>query len=138
MSQFDQLVRLQEWELDEKRRILVEKQEAVLALIDKRQALEDELAREQAIASSSVEASVSYGVFANQVIERRAQIDAEILEKEEEVSEANDEMVMAFQELRKAEIVRDEYNERERLKALRLEQLEIDEIARNLHRRKSG
>jgi len=138
VSQFDQLVRLQEWELDEKRRVLVEKQEAVLALIDKRQALEDELAREQAIASSSVEASVSYGVFANQVIERRAQIDAEILEKEEEVAEANDEMVLAFQELRKAEIVRDEYNERERLKALRLEQLEIDEIARNLHRRKSG
>lgn len=136
MSQYDQLVRLREWELDEKRLELAEVRDAFQALLDKRQALEEELVREQSVASTSLEAAISYNAFANSVIRRREELDFAIQEKQAEVDAANDVMTQAFGELRKAEIVRDEFNEKERQKAARLEQMELDEIARNLYRRK--
>jgi flagellar FliJ protein len=136
MSQYDQLVRLREWELDEKRRALAEVQAEVDALIHKRQALEDEVEREKGIASTSLEASISYNAFANSVILRREAIAAEIEGRQEAVDEASRLMLEAFQELRKAEIVRDEYDAQERLKETRREQSELDEIAQTLHRRK--
>jgi flagellar export protein FliJ len=138
VSQYDQLVRLRDWELDEKRWELVEVQAAVDALIHKREALEEEVQREKDIASTSYEASVSYNAFANSVILRREQINAEIEERMEAVEAANEEMLVAFQELSKAEIVRDDFDAQERLKEARREQMELDEIAQTLHRRKRG
>lgn len=137
MSQYDQLVRLRDWQLDEKRRALAEVQAEVDALIRKREALEEEVESEKRIASTSIEASMSYNAFANSVIIRREQIAAEIAERQEAVDEANQEMLEAFQELRKAEIVRDEFDAKERLKESRREQIELDEIAQALHRRNS-
>jgi hypothetical protein len=135
MSQYDQLVRLRDWELDEKRRAMAEIQGLIDALIAKHEALKEEVLREQEIASSSIEASISYNAFANSVILRREKINAEIEERQEELTDANEEMLVAFQELRKAEIVRDDFDAKERQKEARLEQIELDEIARNLHRR---
>ena len=137
MSQYDQLVRLQEWELDQKRRMLADAESEVLALADRRRMLEEELEHEQEIAANSVEASLHYGTFANQIMARREALDSEILAKEGEVRAANNTMVEAYQELRKAEIARDKHNEEELRKAARLEQLEFDEIGRNLHLRRS-
>jgi len=136
VSQYDQLVRLRDWQLDEKRRALAEAQAEVDALIHKREALEEEVESEKRIASTSIEASMSYNAFANSVIIRREQIAAEITVRQEAVDEANQEMLEAFQELRKAEIVRDEFDAKERLKEARREQIELDEIAQALHRRK--
>jgi flagellar protein FliJ len=136
VSQYDQLVRLREWELDEKRRALAGIQAEVDALAAKRQALEEEVLREKEIASTSYEASINYNAFANSVILRRERIAAEIEERQEAVDEATQEMLEAFQELRKAEIVRDEFDAKEQLKETRREQMELDEIARTLHRRK--
>jgi flagellar protein FliJ len=136
VSQYDQLVRLRDWELDEKRRELAAVQAEVDALINKSQALEDEVQREKDIAATSYEASISYNAFANSVILRRERIAAEILERQEAVDAANQEMLVAFQELRKAEIVRDDFDAKENLKEARREQTELDEIARTLHRRK--
>lgn len=137
MSQYDQLVRLRDWELDEKRRALAEVQAEVDALIRKREALEEEVESEKRIASTSIEASMNYNAFANSVILRREQIAAEIAERQEAVDAANQEMLEAFQELRKAEIVRDEFDAKERLMEARREQIELDEIAQTLHRRKN-
>lgn len=137
MSQYDQLVRLRDWQLDEKRRALSEVQAEVDALIRKREALEEEVESEKQIASTSIEASMSYNAFANSVILRRERIAEEIAERQEAVDEANQEMLEAFQELRKAEIVRDEFDAKERLKEARREQIELDEIAQALHRRKN-
>jgi hypothetical protein len=100
---------LREWELDAKRRDLAEVQAGAQALIDTLQAIEDELIREQAIAATSLEASMSYNAFANSVIRRREDLNTAILEKEEDVDAANAEMTAAFQEMRKAEIVRDAF-----------------------------
>lgn len=136
MSQYDQLVRLRDWQLDEHRRGVAEIQAEIDALVNKRQALEDEVRSEQAIASTSLEASMSYNAFANSVILRRQQIAAEIEERREAIEAANEEMLVAFQELRKAEIVRDDFDAKERVKEARREQMELDEIAQALHRRK--
>jgi flagellar export protein FliJ len=137
VSQYDQLVRLRDWQLDEKRRALSEVQAEVDALIRKREALEEEVESEKQIAATSIEASMSYNAFANSVILRRERIAEEIAERQEAVDEANQEMLEAFQELRKAEIVRDEFDAKERLKEARREQIELDEIAQALHRRKN-
>lgn len=115
---------------------MAEIQAEIDALVNKGRALEQEVLDEQAIAATSLEASMNYNAFANSVILRRERIAAEILERQDAAEEANQEMLVAFQELRKAEIVRDDFDARERLKEARREQIELDEIARNLHRRK--
>ena len=135
MSQYDQLVRLRDWELDEKKRALAEIQAEIQALIDKRQALEDEVVREQAVAASSYESSIGYSAFANAVIQRRQDLDQEILEREQDAAAANEELLVTFQELRKAEIVRDDYDATVKLEEARREQLELDEISQNVYRR---
>ncbi|MDA0342423.1 MAG: flagellar FliJ family protein [Proteobacteria bacterium] len=135
MSQYDQLVRLRDWELDEKKRALAEIQAEIQALIDKRQALEDEVVREQAVAASSYESSIGYSAFANAVIQRRQDLDQEILEREQDAAAANEELLVTFQELRKAEIVRDDYDATLKLEEARREQLELDEISQNVYRR---
>jgi hypothetical protein len=58
------LVRLRDGELDEKKRALAE----IQALIDKWQALEDEVVREQAVIANSYEASIGCSAFAKAVI----------------------------------------------------------------------
>lgn len=137
MSQYDKLVRLREWELDEKRRALADMLSETEVLIEKRKALEDELRREQTIASESPESAISYNSFANSVISRRKILDADILEKQSAAAAANKEVALAYQEMRKAEIVRDALLDKERKEQEKLEQREIDEIGQEMIRRKN-
>lgn len=136
MSQLDQLVRLRTWELDEKRRILADLQRQADTLHAARRALDQELAREKAAAAGSIEARQAFEAYAAHFKTRVAKADAAIAEKEGEVEAANEEVIEAFQELRKAEIARDEFERREAERLARLEQMEIDELARNMSQRK--
>lgn len=135
MSQFDQLVKLRTWELDEKRRVLGELQREANALLARRREIEEELEREQSVASGSVEASMTYNAYARAVMRRREQMDQAIAEAESRVEAANEEVRDAFGELRKAEIARDRYDERERIRLARIEQAQFDEMAQQIHRR---
>ena len=138
MSQYDKLVRLKEFDLDERRRdagsILAE----VNRLTEKKQSLELSLKREQDISSSSVEILGQYSKFALRVLKEREMLDEAIAEVEKAYSEANRLVTLAYQEVRKAEIIRDEAAKKEAEKIRRDEQIESDEVAQNIHRQKNN
>lgn len=138
MSQYDKLVRLKEFELDERRRdagsILAE----VNRLTEKKQSLELSLKQEQDVSSSSVEVLGQYSKFALRVLKEREMLDDAIVEVEKAYSEANRLVTAAYQEVRKAEIIRDEAAKKEAEKIRRDEQIESDEVAQNIHRQKNN
>ena len=138
MSQYEKLVRLKEFELDERRRdagsILAE----VNRLTEKKQSLELSLKQEQDVSSSSVEVLGQYSKFALRVLKEREMLDEAIVEVEKAYSEANRLVTAAYQEVRKAEIIRDEAAKKEAEKIRRDEQIESDEVAQNIHRQKNN
>ena len=137
MSQYDKLVRLKEFELDEKRRdagsILAE----INRLTEKKQSLEVSLKQEQDISSSSIEVLGQYSKFASKVKKEREIVENAIAEVEKAYSEASRLVNAAYQEVRKAEIIRDESVKKETEKIRREQQMEMDEVAQNIHRRKN-
>ena len=137
MSQYDKLVRLKEFELDEKRRdagsILAE----INRLTEKKQSLEVSLKQEQDISSSSIEALGQYSKFSSRIKKEREFVENAISEVEKAYSEASRLVNAAYQEVRKAEIIRDEAVKRETEKLRRDQQMEMDEVAQNIHRRKN-
>ena len=137
MSQYDKLVRLKEFELDEKRRdagsILAE----INRLTEKKQSLDVSLKQEQDISSSSIEAVGQYSNFALRVKKEREIVNGAIAEVEKAYLEASRLVNAAYQEVRKAEIIRDEAVKTEAEKRRREQQMEMDEVAQNIHRRKN-
>tara|TARA_B100000927_G_scaffold236850_1_gene197552 strand:+ start:421 stop:840 length:420 start_codon:yes stop_codon:yes gene_type:complete len=137
MSQYDKLVRLKEFELDEKRRdagsILAE----INRLTEQKRGLDVSLKHEQDISSSSIEALEQYSKFATRVKKEREIVDDAIAEVEKAYLEASRLVNAAYQEVRRAEIIRDEAVKKEAEKLRREQQIEMDEVAQNIHRRKS-
>ena len=136
MSQFEKLVRLREFELDERRRESGDILNEVNMLQDEMIRLNKSLKVEQKIASESLEARFLYNEFASGVIRQREWLTAAIRVKEEEYESSREKVAHAYAEMRKAEIVRDEAVKNEKQRAQTLEQIEMDEIAQNIHRRK--
>ena len=136
MSQFEKLVRLREFELDERRRESGNILNEVNMLQDEMNRLNESLKVEQKIASESLEARFLYNEFASSVIRQREWLTAALKVKEEEYESSREKVAHAYAEMRKAEIVRDEALKAEKQRGQILEQIEIDEIAQNIYRRK--
>jgi flagellar export protein FliJ len=136
VSQFEKLVRLREFELDERRRQSGNILNEVNMLQDEMNRLNESLKVEQKIASESLEARFLYNEFASSVIRQREWLTAALKVKEEEYESSREKVAHAYGEMRKAEIVRDEALETEKQRGQILEQIEIDEIAQNIYRRK--
>ena len=136
MSQFEKLVRLREFELDERRRESGNILNEVNMLQDEMNRLNESLKVEQKIASESLEARFLYNEFASSVIRQKEWLTAALKVKEEEYESSREKVAYAYGEMRKAEIVRDEALETEKQRGQILEQIEIDEIAQNIYRRK--
>ena len=136
MSQFEKLVRLREFELDERRRESGNILNEVNMLQDEMNRLNESLKVEQKIASESLEARLLYNEFASSVIRQREWLTAALKAKEEEYESSREKVAHAYGEMRKAEIVRDEALKAEKQRGQILEQIEVDEIARNIYRRK--
>ena len=112
------------------------KRKAVAVLQDEINRLHVELKSEQKIAGESLEARFLYNEFASSVIRKREWLTAAIKLKEEEYDRAREKVAEAYREMRKAEIIRDEMIEKNKKHEQALEQVELDEIAQNIHRRR--
>ena len=138
MSQFEQLIRLRTWELDEKRRamgVLLQEEAAFLAESD---AMQHEFDREKQAAAGSLEARRTLEAYMHHFKARTKALEERIQAKRREIDAANEEVLDCYQELRKAEAVMEEYKAREAERIGRLEQMEIDEIAINMMKRRRG
>ena len=137
MIQFEKLVQLREFELDERRRESGKILSEVNFLQDEITRLHEELKSEQKIAAESLEARFLYNEFASSVIRKREWLTAAIKLKEEEYERAREKVTEAYREMRKAEIIRDDLMEKTKKHEQALEQVELDEIAQNIHRRRT-
>ncbi|MDC1171902.1 flagellar FliJ family protein [Alphaproteobacteria bacterium] len=136
MIQFEKLVQLREFELDERRRDSGTILSEINSLQDEINRLHVKLKSEQKIAGESLEARFLYNEFASSVIRKREWLTAAIKLKEEEYERAREKVAEAYREMRKAEIIRDEMIEKNKKHEQALEQVELDEIAQNIHRRR--
>ena len=132
------LIRLNEREVDEKRKQLAELDRLLDSLKAQAQTLEAELLMEQARAGGDPDALMTYDAFAHAVIERRKKLAATIADVELRVSQARDELADAFRELKKYEIAEANFQRRRAHEEARIEQITLDDMAIEGFRGKSG
>jgi flagellar export protein FliJ len=132
------LIRLNEREVDDKRRRLADLDRLLDQIKLQAQNLETELVQEQARAGADREAALTYGAYAQNIILRRAKLAQSIRDLEEKVLEARDDLASAFQELKKFEIAEANFKRRKAAEELRIEQAQLDEVAVEGHRRKQA
>jgi flagellar export protein FliJ len=134
---FQSQIRLHKWTVDEAQRQLGE----LVRLGDRlRQDLADlgaEALSEQAAASQSLEASMTYGAYAERLIERREKLNRSIAEVEGQIEQARDALKDAFAELKKFELAAEAAEERARKKRDAREQALLDEVALGIFRRRA-
>ena len=132
------LIRLQSWEVDEKRRKLGEYLRIVESLENRMQQLHDELKQEQAAASESpIEGGALYGNFAKAVIAERKSLNESIAKAEDEVAFARDELRISYQQQKTYEMSQKTRDKKEEKERKRVEQIDLDEVAAESHRQKS-
>lgn len=128
------LIRLHEWNVDQKRRKLGELLGLVADLEAQAISLEDEVKSEQRAATASPEvAGLLYGNYAMGVIERRRRITESIVKTEEIMVTAREEMREAFIILKKFQTAQENRDKREAEDLNRLEQAILDEIGSRRH-----
>ena len=132
---FNILIRLNEWTVDERRRELGDVLASLAELESGLRRLREELAKEQSVVQASPEeAGFFYGNYAQAVIERRHLLNAGISRMEEEVTKARDKLNEAYRELKKFEVVQDLRDTREAQELARKEQIDLDEIGLQTYR----
>ncbi len=136
MTALNSLVRVHQWELDEKRQKLadlerlVEKMKSDLVGID--QAYESE----KILAGNSPEAAIAFPNYAAAVKQRRQKVENSIQALEASIEAAREEVRAAFQELKKYQTAESNQQRREKAKRAKREQQAMDEVGLNLYRRR--
>lgn len=140
MSRLDSIIRLHRWQLDEKRRRLVELQ-AMADDTRRRIAALDREIREEAKSADAAGGEAypgSWQAYARTMRERRENLEVTLCTIESQVGEINEAIAEAFQELKKFELISEARARRVRETAARREQFALDEIALTGFRRSSA
>jgi flagellar export protein FliJ len=138
MSALDTMVRVHRWILDEKRQKLADIERFVDRMRLDLTKLDENLAKERAIADQSPDARLAYSSFVAAAVERRRRLLGSIENLEREANHARDEVNEAFHELKKYETARENADERERKQQKKRDQLALDETGVSLYRRRNG
>ncbi len=132
------LIRLHEWNVDEKRRKLGELLRLEAELEEQLKSLEEEHVREKAAATADPEgAGIMYPGYHKQMSQRRDNLKDSIRQMEIVINYARDELSESYQELKKYETVEKNRQRRYELEQARREQVLLDEVALNQFRRKN-
>ena len=138
MKGLDSLIRVHKWKLDEKRRELVDFENLRAGFVKQLRALEDEQQREQDVAGSNLEVGFSFANYAAAAKEQRENFQASIEEVDSKIAVLNEEVTACYQELKKYQVALDARGVKEKYERNRVEQMSLDELAIDLHRRKGG
>lgn len=129
MSGLQTLIRLHRWRLDEKRRALAELRLLEEQLREQAARLEEEIKIEQRTARERPEAALTYGHFAVQAIARRTRIAESIAQVQQQAVQAEEEMAVAFQEVKRYELAEEDRERRRADDQRRKEAIVLDETA---------
>lgn len=127
MRGVDGLIRLWKWRLDERRRTVVDL-EILRAGIERQMArLDDELEAERKVATQNYDVGFGFTAYRKANRERHANLIVSREEVIDRIAAAQEEVNAAFRELKKYELVKENWERRERQKQERREQAEMDE-----------
>lgn len=133
----DQLIRVNKWGVDERQRelgVLINREED---LIDQGHRLDAELAEEQRIAATDpTMAGFLYGGFADHYRVRKEQLRHILHAIRLEIEDARERLADAYRQLKVYEEVQKNRATREDAEEARQEQVALDEIGLNQHRRR--
>ncbi len=133
------LIRLRKFEVDERQRamaVLLRQEEAVLAGIN---AITREKEAEAAFMSDAgIWEGSTFTAYLQHWQTRRAQFNEALGYVRTQIEEARDELSEAYRRLKTFEITQEQRDEAEGLEKSRLEQIELDEMGLELHRRKQN
>jgi len=131
------LIRLSKWTVDDKRRILTALQAREDEILADIAAAEAQLIAEQrAAAEDAIGVGFVYGAYARFWLDRRAQFESMLAQIRAEIVRAEDELSEAFNQLKTFEITERERARRATEERDRKEQAFLDEIGLNIHRRR--
>ena len=128
MADLKTLIRLNKFQLDEKRRALAEIMTVLENMQAQRQAQEDEIAREQKLAAESFEAGLDFPAYLKEAKHRLMLLDqaiAQVRVKEQEMAALVQE---AFEELKRVEHIQETRLAEDEAERARAERQELDEI----------
>ena len=133
------LVRLHKWQVDEKRKRLAELFLLRDELEKKMQTVQTTVEREQKIVNSAIgspgDVGFSYGAFAQAAVMQRENIQRSIQALEENIQAAREAVAEAFKSLKRQEIAAANQEARKDRARERIEQIEADDQAIELHHR---
>jgi flagellar export protein FliJ len=122
------LIRVRQWELEERRRKLADLEGLAAQLDEAIARLDDEVKMEQSVVQSSLEVNFAYAPYAAAAIERRRTLLASLADVRTQIEGASQEVTIAYQELKKYEVAQDNRRRRARVETNRREQIVLDEI----------
>lgn len=138
MKTLDSLIRLNRWQLDEKRRALVELETLIGSLHDERRRVEEALARERQILTDDPDPTIGFGAFLDAIKGRRAAIDQSIAQAQAKLDALREDIADAFQDLKTVETAEEDRVRRAALVRKRRDGAALDEIALTRYLRHRG
>lgn len=136
MSGLDQLLRLQRWTLDEKRRQAGDLELLIERLMQDINQIDAAVEREVEAARANIEMQRALPGYRQAMKDRRQRLDKSLLDLRGELDKLREQITEAFSELKKTEQTVKNRHQRQRLAERRKDQAISDEIGLQLHRRK--
>jgi len=136
MSGLDQLLRLQKWTLDEKRRQATDLESLIERLRADIRRLEEEVANEVEAARNDLELQRVLPGYKRTMVERRERIEKSIADLSGELEKLREQIMESFTDLKKTEQTIANRQQRQRVAQRRRDQNRADEVGLQLHRRK--
>ena len=134
---FKTLIKINDWEVDEKRRILADQLRQQALLQDRLSALEQEITQEQEFAQAMpTEAGLTYAAYAEVATERRENLKKAIILQSHGVEAARERLREAYLELKKYEIAEERREAEVAAEFAKQDQAELDELGIVNHQRK--
>jgi len=135
MSGLENLVRVHQWILDERRQRLAGLQQLLDRMSGDLEMLEETLEAERKSAGRTLDGALAFQTFIPAALERRDKLRHSIANLEREVEAARDEVGEAFQDLKKYQSAQDLQLRQEFEQRRRREQVSLDEMGVGLYRR---
>ncbi|WP_404384119.1 flagellar FliJ family protein [Caenispirillum salinarum] len=130
------LIRLHKHQVDEKRRALADLERTEQEILDRQQALREEMVREQAAVREDPALGLTFGAYVQRHKERQERLAQSLANIRKAIEAARDDLSEAFKELKTYEITQANRDLREKHERDRKEQEVLDEIGLTLHRRR--
>ena len=136
MSGLDQLMRLQRWTLDEKRRQATDLELLIERLIQDIIKLDEQVEREIEASRANLELQRALPGYRQVIKGRRERMDKSLVDLRNELEKLREQITEAFSDLKKTEQTVTNRQQRQRLAERRKDQAISDEVGLQQHRRK--